>query len=316
MEVDDDDDTALLTIGELSSRTGLPVRTIRYWSDIGAVPATERTAAGYRLYDAAACARLDLVRTLRELGIDHDTVRRVLEHETTLPEVAATHAAAISVQIRTLRLRRAVLRSVAANGAGTEEITRMTDLTRLTAEDRARIVAGFLREVFAGTSPDGDEHPIELAMRDHAAAVPDDPTPAQVEAWVELAGLMADPGFRARCREMAVAGAATPPPDAEAEAGRRLVERAGAAQQAGADPAGPAGAAVLDQGFGALAAATGRPDGRAERVAFGRTLDTFSDERVVRYWALVGILNGWPPQPDMASPYRWLRAALDAHPGG
>jgi hypothetical protein len=33
-----DDATTMLTIGQLAQRTGLPVRTIRYWSDIGAVP--------------------------------------------------------------------------------------------------------------------------------------------------------------------------------------------------------------------------------------------------------------------------------------
>jgi hypothetical protein len=33
-----DDDGPLLTIGELARRTGQPVRTIRFWSDIGLLP--------------------------------------------------------------------------------------------------------------------------------------------------------------------------------------------------------------------------------------------------------------------------------------
>ncbi len=33
-----------LTIGQLARRTGVPVRTIRFWSDIGLIPPTERTA--------------------------------------------------------------------------------------------------------------------------------------------------------------------------------------------------------------------------------------------------------------------------------
>lgn len=312
--MDLDDGATLLTIGELSRRTGMPVRTIRYWSDIGAVPLAGRTAAGYRLYDAEGVARLELVRALRELGVDHRTVRRVLERETTLPEVAATHVAAIDARIRTLRLQRAVLRTVVARHTTAQEMTQMTDLTRLTAAERQRIVTDFLDEVFDGTSPPGEEHGVERMMRESGAPLPDDATPAQVDAWVELAGLMADPAFRARCREMAVAGSAPPLPGAEKAAWQRLVERAGAAQQAGVDAAGPEGAAVLDGGFADLAAATGRPDGPAERAAFARTLDTFSDDRVGRYWALVGILNDWPAQPDMAAPYTWLRAALAAHP--
>ncbi len=54
--------TTLLSIGELASRTGLPVRTIRFYSDSGVVPPAGRTDAGYRLYGPDALALLALVR--------------------------------------------------------------------------------------------------------------------------------------------------------------------------------------------------------------------------------------------------------------
>jgi hypothetical protein len=73
--------------------------------------------AGYRRYDLDALARLDLVRTLRDLGVDLATIQRVLDREISVPEVAAAHAEALDVQIRTLRLRRAVLRAVAKRGS-------------------------------------------------------------------------------------------------------------------------------------------------------------------------------------------------------
>ena len=63
------DAAAMLTIGQLAQRTGLPVRTIRYRSDIGAVPPAGRTGRDHRRYDAAAVARLELVATLLELGL-------------------------------------------------------------------------------------------------------------------------------------------------------------------------------------------------------------------------------------------------------
>ena len=100
----DDDGSLLLTIGELASRTGLPVRTIRYWSDIGAVPPAGRSSGGHRLYDAESVARLELVATLRELGLGLDEVRRVLAREATVADVAAAHVAALDAQIRSLRL--------------------------------------------------------------------------------------------------------------------------------------------------------------------------------------------------------------------
>jgi DNA-binding transcriptional MerR regulator len=83
------DDAPLLTIGQLARRSGVPVRTIRFWSDEGVLPPTGRSPGDQRRYDAAAVARLDLVRTLRELGMGLDDVRRVLERERTVADVAA-----------------------------------------------------------------------------------------------------------------------------------------------------------------------------------------------------------------------------------
>src|SRR3954470_19644252 len=110
-------DDTLYSIGELARRTGLAVRTIRFYSDSGVVPPTDRSPAGYRLYDLDALARLDLVRTLRDLGVDLATIQRVLEREVSVSEVATAHAEAVDVQIRALRLRRAVLRAVAKRGS-------------------------------------------------------------------------------------------------------------------------------------------------------------------------------------------------------
>jgi DNA-binding transcriptional MerR regulator len=100
------DGDTLYSIGELARRTGLTVKTIRFYSDRGIVAPTDRSPAGYRLYSIDAVARLDLVRTLRELGLDLPTIRKVVDRELSLPEVAAAHAEALAVQIRVLRLRR------------------------------------------------------------------------------------------------------------------------------------------------------------------------------------------------------------------
>ena len=68
----------LFTIGQLARRTGVPARTVRFWSDAGLIPPAGRSAGGYRLFDSEAAARLDLVRTLRELGLGLDVVAAVL----------------------------------------------------------------------------------------------------------------------------------------------------------------------------------------------------------------------------------------------
>jgi DNA-binding transcriptional MerR regulator len=42
-----------LPIGELSRRSGIPVKTLRFYSDEGLLPPTERSGSGYRLYGGA-----------------------------------------------------------------------------------------------------------------------------------------------------------------------------------------------------------------------------------------------------------------------
>ncbi|MGS2648616.1 MerR family transcriptional regulator [Streptosporangium sp. LJ11] len=64
------DSAEFYTIGRLARRTGLPVHTIRFWSDSGVVPPTGRSDGGYRLYDAAAVARIDAGLDLRRLVLE------------------------------------------------------------------------------------------------------------------------------------------------------------------------------------------------------------------------------------------------------
>jgi DNA-binding transcriptional MerR regulator len=83
-----------LTIGQVARRVGVPVRTVRFWSDEGLVEPVPRSPSGYRTYDAAAVARLDLVRTLRELGLGLPAVRELLARRRTVADVAAEHVRA------------------------------------------------------------------------------------------------------------------------------------------------------------------------------------------------------------------------------
>jgi MerR family mercuric resistance operon transcriptional regulator len=67
-----------LTIGELSSRTGVNIETIRYYERIKMVPAPPRTSGGRRVYDATHLRILAFIRRSRELGFSPDEVRALL----------------------------------------------------------------------------------------------------------------------------------------------------------------------------------------------------------------------------------------------
>ncbi len=148
-----ENDGPLLTIGELARRVGVPVRTIRFWSDSGLVPPASRTDGDRRLYDAACVARLELVTTLRELGVSLASVRRVLDGQVTAAQVAAIHLEALDTEIRALRLRRAVVAAVVKRSADGTEMGMINKLARLSAAERQHIIDDFLAEVFAGLDP-------------------------------------------------------------------------------------------------------------------------------------------------------------------
>ena len=298
--------TDLLSIGELSSATGLAVRTIRFYSDSGVVPPAARTDAGYRLYGPDALARLGLVRTLRDLGIDLATIRRVLEHEVTVPDVAAAHAAALDAQIRVLRVQKAVLQAVARRGSHPQEMQAMHRLAQLSDDERRRIVADFLDEAFAGLDI---EPGFAARMRSAAPELPDDPTPEQVDAWIELAELVQDADFRRSIRQMSERHAATrgePGPGDMRAAAAAVAEHGERARAAGLDPASPEAAAVLE----AILPAFG--PGAADRAALADRLAEGTDARAERYWQLLATINGWPPVPTTVPAWEWVIAALRA----
>ncbi len=70
---------SLLKIGEVASRTDLPVKTIRFYSDAGLIHPSSRTDAGYRLFEPEVVAELSLIRTLKAMEIPLEDVRRILE---------------------------------------------------------------------------------------------------------------------------------------------------------------------------------------------------------------------------------------------
>jgi DNA-binding transcriptional MerR regulator len=297
-----------LTIGELARRTGLTTRTIRFYSDEGLLPPAERTQAGYRLYDGESLARLELLRTLRELGLGLPDASAALAGRSSVADLARRHVTLLDEQIRVLRLRRAVLRAIAKNEAQLDEVRLMKDLATMTDEERAALIDDFWNEVNEGLdiNPEFDSY-----MRSARPALPDDPTPEQLQAWLELAELVQDKDFRARTREMAVAHDAarargesmSAPPEEMRGQWADWSSRASALMAAGAAPSSPEGRAL------AMAVAAAWSTSPAEAAA---QIATGTDTRAERYWQLMAIINGWPPVPSQVPAVEWLTEALRA----
>ncbi|GII76427.1 MerR family transcriptional regulator [Sphaerisporangium rufum] len=312
------DGDTLYSIGELARRTGLTVKAIRFYSDRGIVAPTNRSPAGHRRYDAGAAARLDLVRTLRDLGLGLATIRRILDRELSLAEVAATHAEALAVQIQALRLRHAVLSAVAERGLTAEETDLMHRSAQLSAGERRRLVDDFLDAVL-GAGP-----ALAAARRSMTPEPPDDPDPRRLRAWTEWAELALDSGFRARMRRMTEDHLAEHAPDGtprlRPDLAATVRQEAGPAVAAGVEPAArqadPAVAAVAAYYAGLV----GRPDDAALRRRLLRRLDGMGDPRRDRHFRLLAEINDWPAPEPLAPALNWsaaaVRARLDRTPAG
>ncbi len=66
-------------IGELAAATGLTVRALRHYDEVGVLVPAQRTAAGYRLYGQADVRRLYRIVALRRLGLALEEVARLLD---------------------------------------------------------------------------------------------------------------------------------------------------------------------------------------------------------------------------------------------
>ncbi|WP_231597804.1 MerR family transcriptional regulator [Synechococcus sp. CBW1002] len=68
-----------LRIGEVARRTGLSVKTIRYYCDEGLLQPKARSAAGYRLFDQENLAELTIIRALRAMDVSIPELAKILE---------------------------------------------------------------------------------------------------------------------------------------------------------------------------------------------------------------------------------------------
>jgi Cu(I)-responsive transcriptional regulator len=67
-----------ISIGHLAKGTGTKVVTVRYYEQIGLLPAPSRTAGNYRTYSNENMRRLRFIRRCRDLGFTLDQVRDLL----------------------------------------------------------------------------------------------------------------------------------------------------------------------------------------------------------------------------------------------
>ena len=86
-----------MKVGELAKKTGISVRTLHYYDEIGLLSPSGRTEADYRLYDGADIIRLQQIMSLRQLGFSLIEIKECLQK----PDFSLHH----TIQLHITRLR-------------------------------------------------------------------------------------------------------------------------------------------------------------------------------------------------------------------
>jgi MerR family transcriptional regulator, thiopeptide resistance regulator len=106
-------------VGRLAAATGVTVRTLHHYEEVGVLVPSERTEAGHRVYGDADVRRLYRVMALRQLGMSLSEIRETLDDGADLGAVLRAHLAHVERSIdrqRALRDRLATLCAQAAEG--------------------------------------------------------------------------------------------------------------------------------------------------------------------------------------------------------
>ncbi len=87
-------------VGEISERTGLTVRTLHHYDEIGLLKPSSHSPAGYRLYTAADLGRLQQILSLRQIGLSLEEIRGWLDGRASSPlEVIRLHVSRLRERI-------------------------------------------------------------------------------------------------------------------------------------------------------------------------------------------------------------------------
>ncbi|MGW6835592.1 MerR family transcriptional regulator [Streptomyces sp. NPDC054949] len=290
------------SIGELAAGTGVPVKTLRYYSDSGLLPVTARSTGGHRRYGPEAWERIRLIRRLRALDTPIATITRVVTGECSLGELVATELEVVQERMTELRWRQATLKAL-DDCSSEVRLRRLEILSRVQRLPQAHrgLTDHWYREL-SGTMP---KHRLDIMIAMLSPGPPQDPEPASALAYAELHLLVSTPGFTRWTQ------------DHEEEM------RDGPAFYGEIDEAAALTAAALAQGLppgagdavNAFVSAHARARRESDTPAFREYLhglvsrSSGFDPRLERYWALVGTATDGRVL-NMTVAHRWLTDGL------
>jgi len=192
----------LLKVGELAKRTGLTVRTLHHYDEIGLLKPSGRSESGYRLYSQEDVARLHGVQALRHLGLALGDIAALLDGDRAAPAmILEQQVSALDRQIAQateLRGRLALIRDGIMQGAE-PGMGDWLEALALMATYGKYFSAAELKTIFGRWSKIEDEWPAllkEVRAAMDAGAAPDSPEiMVLARRWMSLVHYWMDGDF-------------------------------------------------------------------------------------------------------------------------
>jgi DNA-binding transcriptional MerR regulator len=176
------------SIGDLAKASGLTIRTLHHYDEIGLVVASERTASGHRRYTPDDVRRLYQVRSLRQLGLSLEEVRSALSRSDSLRPLFEAQLASLTAQAQQVEALRSRLTAL-LDGHTTESLLSTLEMMSVYESYFTADQLGDMRSRAAAMGPEAVEalkaswQELVRQLRQHLA----DGTPADDPRVVELA---------------------------------------------------------------------------------------------------------------------------------
>ncbi len=291
--------STLVSIGELSKKTGVAVRTIRYYSNEALLPPSSLSPAGYRLYSDQDQARLETIKALRAFDFDLGQIRALLEGEQSPKAAFLLRAEAIELQLKQLQRARSVLRQLADQSEEQclVQLTRLQTLSQLEALERKVFLSRKLRQALQEIPI--DKNWLESILEAAFGNFPEEMSTEQWQALTELVTMVDSEDFA-----QAMAQQAKPfwqkashfEPQSWQEAIQGLLNQGLPVVEAKLPPNSMPAQALVDSFCELWAAAMNREvdqDLKRELLAQQQA----QDPRGQRLWQLVAIIRSQPESP-------------------
>ncbi len=113
-----------MKVGDLAKQTGLTVRTLHHYDEIGLLKPSQHSEAGYRVYTARDVTRLQQIVSLRQFGFSLDEIRDCLDRPGFSPlELIRLHISRLRHQIELQRMLAEKLERIAQHFVAAEEVS-------------------------------------------------------------------------------------------------------------------------------------------------------------------------------------------------